>query len=175
MRKVRFSVAVSLDGFIAGPDGGLDWLIWSDDAARLAGEHWRDFDTVLLGRRTYDFAAASGQTEGDPGGVRSFIFSRRLAISPSPHADLVRDDAVGAVRAAKAGPGKDIILMGGGELASTLIGAGLVDEIGLNLHPVVLGGGTPLFTPEAAGAKLGLVEARPLDRGCVWLVYRPTD
>ena len=175
MRKVRFSVAVSLDGFIAGPDGGLGWLIWSGDAARLAGEHWRDFDTVLLGRKTYDFAAASGQTDGDPGGVRSFIFSRRLEVSPSPHAALVRDDAVGAVRALKAGSGKDIILMGGGELASTLIGAGLVDEIGLNLHPVVLGGGTPLFTSGAASAKLELIDARPLEKGCVWLVYRPAD
>lgn len=99
MRKVRFSVAVSLDGFIAGPADDMSWLIWSDDAAALAGVHWRDFDTVLLGRKTYEFAAKSGQTEGDPGGIRSYIFSRSWTVSPSPNAELVRDDAAGFVRA----------------------------------------------------------------------------
>jgi dihydrofolate reductase len=173
MRRVRFSVAVSLDGYIAGPGDDMGWLIWSDDAGALAGEHWRDFDTVLLGRKTYAFAAKSGQTEGDPGGIRSYIFSRTLTASPSPNADLVRDDAAGFVRALKGQPGKDILLMGGGELFVALLAGGVIDEIGLNLHPVLLGGGAPLFPNDAGKPTLDLVESRPLAKGCVWLKYRP--
>lgn len=173
MRRVRFSVAVSLDGYIAGPGGEMDWLVWSDDAATLAKAHWQGFDTVLLGRKTYDVAARSGQAGGDPGGIHSFIFSRSLTESPSPHARLVADDAVGFVRALKGEPGQDILLMGGGELAGSLIAGGVVDEIGLNVHPVVLGGGAPLFPagPERLG--LTLREARPLQKDCVWMVYGP--
>lgn len=175
MRKVRFSVAVSLDGYIAGPDDDMSWLIWSDDAAALAGAHWREFDAVLLGRKTYAFAAKSGQTEGDPGGIRSYIFSRSLTQSPSPHAQLVRDDAAGFVRALKDQPGQDILLMGGGELFASLLAGGVVDEIGLNLHPVLLGEGAPLFPNDAGRPALELVESRPLAKGCVWLSYRPAD
>ena len=173
MRRVRFSVAVSLDGYIAGPGGAMDWLIWSDDAAALAKAHWQGFDTVLLGRKTYEVAARSGQTNGDPGGIGSFIFSRTLAESPSPHAQLVSDDAVDFVRALKTGNGRDILLMGGGELAGSLIAGGVVDEIGLNVHPVVLGGGAPLFPAGAERLGLSLRETRPLQKDCVWMVYGP--
>lgn len=173
MRSVRFGVAVSLDGYIAGPDGALDWLIWSDDAAALAKAHWQGFDTVLLGRKTYEVAARSGQADGDPGGIRSFLFSRTLKQSPSPHARLVGDDAVGFVRSLKAEAGQDILLMGGGELAAALIAGGVVDEIELNLHPVVLGGGAPLFPAGQDRLGLTLRQVRPLAQGCVWLSYGP--
>ncbi|MDQ3124704.1 MAG: dihydrofolate reductase family protein [Pseudomonadota bacterium] len=69
MRRVRFSVAVSLDGYIAGPGGEMDWLVWSDDAAALAKAHWQGFDTVLLGRKTYEVAVRPGKADGDPGGT----------------------------------------------------------------------------------------------------------
>ena len=173
MRRVRFSVAVSLDGYIAGPAGEMDWLVWSDDAAARAKAHWQGFDTVLLGRKTYEVAARSGQADGDPGGIRSFIFSRSLTDSPSPHARLVADDAVGFVRALKAEAGQDILLMGGGELAASLIAGGVVDEIGLNVHPVVLGGGAPLFPAGPERLALTLREAWPLQKDCVWMVYGP--
>ena len=171
MRRVRFSVAVSLDGYIAGPGGEMDWLVWSDDAAALARAHWQGFDTVLLGRKTYEVAARSGQAGGDPGGIRSFIFSRSLTESPSPHARLVADDAVGFVRALKAEAGQDILLMGGGDLAGSLIAGGVVDEIGLNVHPVVLGGGAPLFPASVDRLELALRETRPLAKGCVLMSY----
>jgi dihydrofolate reductase len=86
-------------------------------------------------------------------------------------AELVRDDAVGFVRRMKAEAGGDIILMGGGELAAALIGGGLVDEIGLIVHPLLLGGGVPMFPPCGRRVALELVEARPIARGCVFMRY----
>jgi dihydrofolate reductase len=85
---------------------------------------------------------------------------------------LVREDAIGFVRALKAEPGGDIILMGGGELAAALLEAGLVDEVGLNVHPVLLGGGVPMFAPFGRRVALDLVEARPIAKDCVLLRYR---
>lgn len=171
MRQVRFSVAISLDGFIAGPKGELDWMVWSDEAGALARYHWRDFDTVLVGRRAYEAAVASGQAGGDPGGVRSLVFSTTMAEAP-PHAELVREGAAEAVRVLKRSEGGDIILLGGGVLAGTLIAEGLVDRIELNLHPVILGGGARLF-PDGVRARLELEETRPLAGGCVLMRYRP--
>jgi dihydrofolate reductase len=173
MRQARFSVAVSLDGFIAGPNGELDWMIWSDEAGALAGAHWRDFDTVLVGRRTYEVAVASGQASGDPGGIRSLIFSRTMTTSP-PHAELVSEGAIETVRALKRTEGQGIILLGGGMLARDLIANGLVDRIELNVHPVLLGGGAPLF-PNGAPTGLQMNESRSLAGGCVLIRYGPLD
>ena len=171
MRKVTCGAAVSLDVYIAGPDESLDWLAWSDDAAAIAGASFKGVDTLLMGRKTYEFAARMG---GGPDGVskiRTYIFSRTMADAPAG-AELVREDAVGFVRAMKAGPGGDIILMGGGELAATLIEGGVVDEIGLNVHPVLLGGGVPMFAAIGRQVGLSLTEARPIAKDCVLLMYR---
>lgn len=171
MRKVTYGAAVSLDGFIAGPAEAIDWLLWSDDAKAITGESWKGVDTMLMGRKTYEFAARSG---GGPGGspkIRTYIFSRSLT-EPLEGAELVRDDAVGFVRALKGEEGGDIILMGGGELAASLIDGGVVDEIGLNLHPLLLGGGVAMFPAIGRRVTLSLVEARPIARDCVFLMYR---
>jgi dihydrofolate reductase len=87
-------------------------------------------------------------------------------------AELVRGDAADFVRDLKARPGGDIIVMGGGELGSALIEAGLVDEIGINVHPILLGAGTPAFRPMARRVALELLEAKPIAKGCVFLRYR---
>jgi dihydrofolate reductase len=172
MRKVTWSAACSLDLMLAGPDGGLDWMRWSDDAAAIAGAGWQGVDTLLMGRKTYDFAARSGGG-GDAGDspIRTFIFSRTMTEAPQG-ATLVATDPAAFVRALKQQDGGGIMVMGGGELASVLIEGGAVDEIGLNLHPVLLGGGTPFFRPMIRPATLALIEARPLAKDCVYLRYR---
>ena len=172
MRKVTWSAACSLDLMLAGPDGGLDWMRWSDDAAAVVGAGWQGVDTLLMGRKTYDFAAKSGGG-GDAGDspIRTFIFSRTMAEAPKG-ATLVASDPAAFVRDLKRQEGGGIMIMGGGELASVLIEGGAVDEIGLNLHPVLLGGGVPFFRPLARPVALTLIEARPLARDCVHLRYR---
>lgn len=171
MRKVTYGAAVSLDGFIAGHDDALDWLLWSDDASAISGASWKGVDTMLMGRKTYEFAARSGGGPAGASKIRTFIFSRTMAEAPKG-AELVRDDAAGFVRAMKAETGGDIILMGGGELAAALIEGGVVDEIGLNVHPVLLGGGVPMFAGIGRCVTLSLTEARPIARDCVFLMYR---
>jgi dihydrofolate reductase len=172
MRKVTWGAAVSLDLHLAGPDEALDWLRWSDDAAAISGESWKGVDTLLMGRKTYEFAARSGGG-GDAGEskIQTYIFSTTMVEAPKGAA-LVREDAAGFVRALKAEAGGDIIVMGGGELGSALIEGGVVDELGLAVHPVLLGGGTPFFRPIARRIETELIEARPIAKGCVFLRYR---
>ena len=173
MRKLIWGAAVSADLYLAGPGEAMDWLRWSDDAAAISGESWKGVDTLLMGRKTYDFAAKSGGGGGDAGEsrIRTLIFSQTMAEAPVG-AELVGEDAIGFVRALKGEEGGDIILMGGGELASHLIEGGVVDEIGLNVHPLLLGAGTPFFRPMARRVELQLVEARPIAKDCVFLRYR---
>ena len=170
MRKVTYGGAASLDLMIAGPNEAMDWLLWSDDAAAISGASWQGVDTMLMGRKTYEFAVRGGGG-GDGGGITTYIFSRTMAEAPAG-AELVRGDAAEFVRDLKARPGGDIIVMGGSELGSALIEAGLVDEIGLNVHPVLLGSGTPAFRPMDRRIALELTESRPIAKGCVFLRYR---
>ena len=170
MRKVTYGGANSLDNYIAGPDEAIDWLRWSDDAASIAAASFRGVDAMLMGRKTFEFGQKQG---GGPAlkGVTTYLFSRTLSEAPEG-VELVREDAVGFVRRLKEAEGGDIIVMGGGELGSALLEGGLVDEIGLNVHPILLGGGTPLYRPLERRIALELIEVRPLARECVLLRYR---
>lgn len=172
MRKVTWGAAVSLDLYLAGPGEALDWLQWSDDAAAISAASWQGVDTLLMGRKTYEFAARSGGG-GDAGAskIRTFIFSRTMTEAPAGAA-LVGGDPIAFVRELKRAQGGDIIVMGGGALASALIEGGVVDEIGLNVHPLLLGGGIPFFRPIARRVVLALVEARPIAKDCMFLRYR---
>jgi dihydrofolate reductase len=173
MRKVTYGAAVSLDGYNAGPDEAIDWLLWSDDVTAISAESWKGVDTILMGRKTYEFAKKSGAGGGASSKMKTYIFSTTMAEVPEG-AELVREDPAGFVRGLKAQPGGDMIVLGGGELASVLIAGGAVDEVGLNLHPVLLGGGVPMFAPGGVRVGLELTEARPIARGCVLLMYRVT-
>jgi dihydrofolate reductase len=171
MRKVTYGGAVSLDGFLAGPGEAIDWLRWSDDAAKLSAETFRGADAMLMGRKTFDFAQKMG---GGPPlkGVTTYVFSRTLESIPEGAGVLVGEDAADFVRRLKAEPGGNIVVMGGGELGSALIEAGLVDEIGLSVHPILLGGGVPAFTAFGRRIELELIETRPIARECVLMRYR---
>jgi dihydrofolate reductase len=167
MRRVRYSVAMSLDGYVAGPDGESDWIVMDPeiDFAALTGS----FDTILLGRKTYE--AARGQ--GGPGmpGMRPYVLSGTLRQAECPDV-TVSDDAKGTLAALKTAPGKDIWLFGGGSLFRSLLGLGLVDTVEVAIIPVVLGGGVRLLPEPADRAKLRLTKSRVYEKtGTVALEY----
>lgn len=174
MRKVTFGVANSLDNFIAREDGAVDWLTWSKEAAQIAAALWKRVDTVLMGRKTYELGLRMTGGKGNPmPGIRTYVFSRTLSKSAAiQDTEIVASDAVRFVRKLKRARGKEICMMGGGELAKALFDAKLIDEVGLNIHPVLLGAGIPLFHPMKREIKLTLRESRPFKNGCVFVMYR---
>jgi dihydrofolate reductase len=170
MRKITYGAACSLDGYLARTDGSVDWLHWSDDVQRIMGAYWRRVDVVLMGRKTYDVARALGS--GASPGVTTYVFSRTLRDDPEPNVRLVQGDAATFVRDLKAQEGREIRLMGGGELARSLFDASLIDEVGVNIHPVLLGSGKPTFLPLQAQHDLELISCEPLSGGCIYALYR---
>jgi dihydrofolate reductase len=175
MRKVTYGGAVSLDGFLAGPGEALDWLRWSEDSAKLAAETFRGVDAMLMGRKTFEVGQRMG---GGPKlkGVTTFVFSRTLeALPEGADGVLVSEDVADFVRRLKGEAGGGILVMGGGEIGTALLEAGLVDEIGFSVHPVLLGGGVPAFGAMARRIELELLEARPVARECVVLRYAVTS
>jgi dihydrofolate reductase len=171
MRTVTYGGACSLDGFITGPDGAMDWLHFSRDVQEVMGAYWATIDTVLMGRKTWEVAARSGPAPAGSQGITGYVFSRTMREAP-PGVRLVAGDAGEFVRKLKRQPGKGICLMGGGELARALFEADVIDEVGLNLHPVLLGAGVPAFHNAGRRIPLVLVESRVLDGGCVLASYR---
>jgi len=168
-RTITYGGAVSLDGFLAGMDGSLDWLHFSRDAQEAMRDFWKGVDTILVGRKTYAVAAAEGG--GKPwNSMRTYVFSRTLQ-QVGDGAELVAADAVAFVRDLKQRPGGAICLMGGGELAQSLIAAGLVDRVGLNIHPILLGAGIPVFRDPGHRVKMKLTECREIDGGCILANY----
>jgi dihydrofolate reductase len=170
VRKVTFGGANSLDNYLARPDHAVDWLMWGDEAAAVTADYWKTIDTVLMGRKTYEVALRSGH--GGYPGVTTYVFSRTLPAGPHGRATIISADAVDFVHDLKRQDGKDICLMGGGELARPLFEAGLIDEIGFNIHPVLLGSGIPLFHPMSRQIDLELRECRAFKNGCVLVSYR---
>jgi dihydrofolate reductase len=180
MRKVTFGGACSLDNFFAREDGGMDWLMWSDEAAELTNEYWPKIDTIVMGRKTFDVAMASQPSddeaaEGDDvaGGIKTFVISRSLTPGKlKGGAEVVGTDPAEFVRKLKSSNGKEICVMGGGDLARTLLEGGVIDEIGFNVHPVLLGSGIPLFHRMSRQIDLELIECKALKNGCVYVLYR---
>jgi dihydrofolate reductase len=171
MRTVTYGAACSLDGFITGKDGALDWLHYSRDVTAVTKAYWARVDTVLMGRKTWEVAAAGGERCAGYGGMATYVFSRTLERIDRPGVALARGDAGEFVRELKRRPGKDICVLGGGELARSLFEAGVIDEVGLNVHPVLLGGGVPSFLDAGRRIQLELRECREIDGGCVLVTY----
>jgi dihydrofolate reductase len=172
-RKVIYGGACSLDGYIIGKDHAMDWLHMSKDVEDIMRKTWAATDTVLVGRKTWEFAKAMGGGGEVPDlKVKSYLFSRTLKSIAETDIELVTTDAAQFVRALKARPGKDIIVMSGGNFATSLLQEGLIDEIGMNIHPVLLGGGVPAFLDPGKRVNLELTECRQLDGGCVMVLYR---
>ncbi len=172
MRKVTFGGANSLDNYLARADHSVDWLLWSEEVAGVMADFWKTIDTVLMGRKTYEVALRSGQGGGSYPGITTYVFSQTLKQGPDGSATIISEDAAEFVRELKKQDGKDICLMGGGELAKSLFEAGLIDEIGFNIHPVLLGSGIPLFHPMSRQIDLELLACKTFKSGCVLVTYR---
>ena len=157
MRLVRFGGAMSLDGYIAGPNGEYDWILMDPDID-FAGLQ-SQFDTFLIGRKTFEAMAKMGSDGRVTPGVQNIVLSRTLKASDYPHV-IVKSDAVREVAGLRAKPGRDIAIFGGGELFRSLLAAGLVDRIEMSIIPVLLGGGIPLLPPPAGRAVLRLRKQR---------------
>ena len=170
MRKVTFGVANSLDNRIAREDGSIDWLLWSDEVNALMETFWKTIDTILIGRKTFEEMARM-DAPAIPG-TRSYVFSRTMKTCSDPKVEIISGDAVEFVRKLKNHEGKDICVLGGGEFARSLFEADLIDEISVNIHPLMLGSGTPLFLEMDRQIDLELLECRTLQHDCVVLTYR---
>ena len=168
MRRIRYVVATSLDGFIAGPKGEADWIIRDPDFDFRA--LFNQFDTVLLGRRTYEVTQTPGAPLWPPG-MNVYVFSRTLRQRDHPQVTLVADKLEGTLGNLRAKSGKDIWLFGGSSLFRSLLGAGLVNTVEVAVSPVLLGEGIRLLQPPAKQAKLKLTGHKVYKSGIVSLQY----
>src|SRR4051812_38694299 len=168
-RKVTFGGACSLDGLFARKDDSVDWLMSSDEAGKIMQRYWKTIDTVVMGRKTYEVGLKMTKGKGNPySGFKSYVFSRTLPPGNLGGTEIVASDAVGFVRKLKRQAGKDICVMGGGELARSLLEAGVIDEIGFNIHPVMLGQGVPVFHEMKRQLDLELLDCQRFKNGCVY-------
>ena len=187
MRNVIFGGANSLDNFIAREDGAVDWLIWSDEVAEMMKDMWSRFDCMVMGRKTYDVATGGGSEKGRKGeevkgrkkkevknpygSIETYVFSRTLEPGKRDGVEFVNSDPGKFVAKLKKKKGKDIMVMGGGEIGAVLLDAGVVDEIGFNIHPILLGSGVPLFHKMSRPIDLELTECKRMKNGCVYVLY----
>lgn len=168
-KRLRYQVAVSLDGFIAGPNGEYDWIVM--DPAIDFTALFKEFDTAVMGRKTYEVMTAQGGHGAMPG-IDVVVFSRTLTPAEYPGVRIVSDDPRRVVAELKQQRGRDIWLFGGGSLFRTLLDAGLVDTVELAVMPVLIGAGIPVLPPGAA-AELELTQVKRLPAsGIVMLAYR---
>jgi dihydrofolate reductase len=173
MRKVTFGGASSFDSYFARKDHTVDWLMWSDEAASMMTDYWKTIDTILMGRKTYEVALKNSKGKSNPfKGIKSYVFSRTLPPGKDTGVEIIQKDAAAFVKKLKGQEGKDICVMGGGDFAKTLFEANLIDEIGFNIHPVLLGSGIPIFYEMNRQIDLELLSCKTFKHGCVAVMYR---
>lgn len=148
MRRIVYSVAMSLDAYIAAPNGEYDWIVMDPDID--FGELFKEFDTALIGRKSFEIAAAGPAMPG----IQWIVVSRTLKQADYPDVVVMNEASKANFDALKAKPGKDIWLFGGGELFRSLLAIGAVDKVGVAVIPVLLGGGIPLLPSPATRNKL---------------------
>ena len=171
MRKIIYYVATSADGYIARPDGGVEWL----DRPRPKGAYgmgafFKSVDTVLMGRETYDVARGLG-AEGHPG-KKNYVFTRaRRRPASAPGVEFVRGPVGDFARRLRAERGKDIWLMGGAALAASFLDEGQLDEIFVHVIPVLIGEGIPLLQTRRRSTQLSLISSHAYTDGVVRLHY----
>ncbi len=168
MRKVILGLAVSLDSFIEGPNGEFDWCFTDQDYGLK--EFFGRIDALFIGRKSFELAMTMGEEAMIPA-VRQYVFSNSLTELPAD-CELVSGNIAEQVKSIKSQPGKDIWLYGGASLTASLMNEGLVDELWLSVHPILLGSGKPLFQGISDRIKLQLLETKTYETGLVSLKYR---
>jgi len=174
MRKVILGLAVTLDGYIEGPNGEYDWCFTDQDYGM--SEFFKRVDAVFIGRKSYEMAQQhAGNNGGEvvPGMPRmtEYVFSNTLA-RVKEGAILISGDSMAEARKIKQQPGKDIWLFGGASLTDALMKEGLVDELWMSVHPILLGSGKLLFRPQEGRTPLTLLESKTYETGLVSLKYK---
>lgn len=169
MRRLILGVAVSLDGFIEGPNGEYDWCFTDQDYGM--SEFFKRIDSLFIGRKSYELALTMGDVEmpGFPK-LTEYVFSNTLKEVKSGSI-LIKGNVEEEVKRIKNEQGKDIWLFGGASLTSSLLNLDLVDEIGLSIHPILLGGGKPLFQNVSKRIALKLVDSKTYSTGLVSSIY----
>jgi len=167
MRRIRYSVVMSLDGYIAGPQGEADWIMMDPEIDFAA--MFEQFDTFILGRGTFEPMAKANRAETP--GVKTYVFSRTLRPEDYPGVTIVAESAEEKVAALRKQPGKDIWLFGGGKLFRSLLEAGLVDTVEVAIMPILLGEGIPLLPSRGKRSKLKLTGHKVYKTGIVRLEY----
>lgn len=171
MRKVILNLAVSLDGFIEGPNGEYDWCLNDQDYGLT--EFWNNIDTILIGRKSYELLISTNDLNMFLMNNRMFVFSDSLAEIKHDQIEVISSvNFADEVRAIREQDGKDIWLFGGASLVSTFMEHRLIDEFLLSVHPVLLGSGKPLFQSIKERTNLQLTETIPYSSGLVQLRYQ---
>lgn len=177
-RTLVYCVASTVDHQIAREDESIEGLLTEGHHVTDYLDSLRRYDTVLMGRRTYDWGCRHGVEPGQPvpayAHMRQYVFSRTLPASTHPQLEVIREDAAAFTRRLKQAPGGSIYLCGGGLLAGQLLEDGLVDELILKVNPVVFGRGIPAFGQLARGCALSLLDAKVYNNGVVFLHYAIT-
>jgi dihydrofolate reductase len=166
MRRVRYQVACSVDGFIAGTDDSFDWI--TPEPTFDFEELYAQFDTLLMGRRTYEIVRATGETFR---GKQIVVASRTLQPGQHPGIEIVGAGLEQRIRELRAQTGRDIWLYGGGELFAQVLAWGLVDTVEPAFIPILLGSGVPFLPSPAVRRRLTLVEHRAYPSGMVLFQY----
>lgn len=168
MRKIILQVAVSLDGFIEGPNGEIDWCFTDQDYGMK--DFFKQIDTLFMGRKTYELMLTMGDdaTSGFPK-LKQYVFSTTL--NEVQEGTIVGDDLESEVEKIRKEQGKDIWLFGGGNLTTSFMNLKLVDEVWLAVHPVILGGGKPLFDNIKERIGLKHLDTKTYSTGLVFLKY----
>jgi dihydrofolate reductase len=170
MRPVRYNVAATLDGYIAGPQGEFDWIPMDPTVDFVA--IFAKVDTVLLGRRSYETVLEGGTAPWAPD-ARVYVVSRTLRADDHPGVTIVSDGVGSVVAALRAEPGEgEIWLFGGGDLFGSLLAEGQVDTVEVTVVPILLGGGVPLLPPGAPRTTLALTGTHTYPSGMVTLSYK---
>ncbi len=168
MRKVVLGVGISIDGYIARPDGDVDFLLRPKDFSMAP--FFATVDTAIMGRKTYEVGLRLGGTFGY--GLGYYVFSRTLAAGQRGGVTFTREAPAALIGEIRKRPGKDIWLMGGGELAREFLQADLVDELRLGVVPVLLGEGIPLFPASFPQRNFALIENKTYSKGLIEIKYR---
>ena len=185
MRKFKLQVQVSADGYMAGPNGEMDWMKfpWTEDIGEYINGLMEPVDTIVLGRKLAEgFIPAwesgpQGETQeaiDQMNNTPKVVISNSLTESPWKNAEVAGGDLTETVNRLKSRPGGDMIAYGGGTLVRDLIGRGLLDDLYLFVNPTAIGTGMPVF-PEGSYQRLDLVESRVFDCGIAVMHYRPQN